>query len=260
MMVLEPPEELTRRLQKKVVYFFWSAQHWTRAAVVFLPVEEGGQGLVDIQSRSGRWFFEVSRWILEEPLLHNPLIQTRLLSSASVRACLLRKGCTKLEHRMDVNGWKSPVEPVLRVIERQQAGALSAPGLEVTLAIQVDPGEERVSPGTLLHIPDLGPFQMLSRKALYHACVKVAHQTGLKHQRVIRWLELFGPDFLLRDRWRSLYKPPIEKLLANLQCRIIHGAIATERHVAHLNPSVGGSVDSVVRMNQLSICFCAVTG
>ncbi|KAL6481843.1 hypothetical protein MHYP_G00099230 [Metynnis hypsauchen] len=30
---------------------------------------------------------------------------------------------------------------------RQQAGALSVPGLEVTLAIQVDPGEERVPPG-----------------------------------------------------------------------------------------------------------------
>ncbi|KAL7838010.1 hypothetical protein AOLI_G00264140 [Acnodon oligacanthus] len=61
--------------------------------------------------------FEVSRdvqgsteWILEEPLLYNPLIQTQLLSSAGVRACLLRKGCTKLGHCMDVNGWKSPVE------------------------------------------------------------------------------------------------------------------------------------------------------
>ncbi|KAL7838857.1 hypothetical protein AOLI_G00272610 [Acnodon oligacanthus] len=61
--------------------------------------------------------FEVSRdirgsteWILEEPLLYNPLIQTRLLSSAGVRACLLRKGCTKLGHCMDVNGWKSPIE------------------------------------------------------------------------------------------------------------------------------------------------------
>ncbi|KAL7882536.1 hypothetical protein SRHO_G00001940 [Serrasalmus rhombeus] len=130
---------------------------------------------------------------------------TRLLSSANVRACLLRKGCTKLGHCMDVNGWKSPVElrevtgpqscrVVARLLEevksafsgcyrelmarrgmqRQQAGALTAPGLEVTLAIQVDPGEERLPPGTLFHIPDLGQFQTLSRKALYHACVKVA--------------------------------------------------------------------------------------
>ncbi|KAL7840946.1 hypothetical protein AOLI_G00262690 [Acnodon oligacanthus] len=161
MMVLEPPEELIRRLQRKVVDFFWSGQHWTRAAVIFLPVEEGGQGLVEIRSR-------------------------------------------------------------------------------VTLAIQVDPGEERVPPGTLLCIPDLGQFQTLSRKDLYHVCVKVAHQADLRHQRVTRWLELFGPDFLLRDRWRSLYKPPLEQRSADLQWRILHGATATDRHVAHLHPSVGG--------------------
>lgn len=44
----------------------------------------------------------------------------------------------------------------------------------------------------------------------------------------------------MRDRWRALYKPPIEKRTADLQWRLIHGAIATDRHVAHLNPAVGG--------------------
>ncbi len=48
------------------------------------------------------------------------------------------------------------------------------------------------------------------------------------------------PDFLERDRWRALYKPPIEKRTADLQWRIIHRAIATNRYVAHLNPAVGG--------------------
>ena len=43
----------------------------------------------------------------------------------------------------------------------------------------------------------------------------------------------------MRDRWRALYKPPIEKRTADLQWRLIHGAIATDRHAAHLNPAVG---------------------
>lgn len=51
MMVLEPPEDLVGRIQKQLVDFFWSGQHWLRAAVLYLPTQEGGQGLVDIGSR-----------------------------------------------------------------------------------------------------------------------------------------------------------------------------------------------------------------
>ena len=339
MMVLEPPGELIREIQRKMVAFFWSGQHWIRAAVLFLPVAEGGQGLVDIQSRvkafrlqsvkrllyqrdlpwtqlaggilhragglgydlqlfwirlaevslSGltpfyrsllqvwKTVFEVSRgaglsgaWIREEPLLYNPLLQTRLLSSSSIRACLLRSGCTKLGHVLQTNGWRSPtelrkvtglysprlvtqlleeVESVLPgcyrelvvrggTLDRQAAGA-PAPNLTVRLAVQLDPEEETV-PGTLFHIPALGRFQEVPKDALYLACVKVAHQAVLKRQRLSHWPGLFRPDFPLRDRWRSLYKPPIEKRSGDLQWRIIHGAIATDRHVAHLNPAVVG--------------------
>jgi hypothetical protein len=37
--------------------------------------------------------------------------------------------------------------------------------------------------------------------------------------------------------WRSLYKLPIEKRTADLQWRIIHGAIAT--NLVHLDPTIG---------------------
>lgn len=79
-----------------------------------------------------------------------------------------------------------------------------------------------------------------SKKALYYATVKVVHQKSLRRQKVSKWRGLLGPDFLVRDRWRTLYKFPVEKRTADLQWRIIHGAIATNRHVAHLNPAVGG--------------------
>ena len=83
----------------------------------------------------------------------------------------------------------------------------------------------------------MGQFRETTKKAIYFTCVKVAHQTVLKRVRAGRWTEVFGPDFI--GSWRSLYKPPIEKRTADLQWRLIHGAIATNRHVAHLNPAVG---------------------
>lgn len=49
--VLSPPRGVLEDLQKKVVDFFWSGYHWLRAQILYLPVSEGGQGLVDLESR-----------------------------------------------------------------------------------------------------------------------------------------------------------------------------------------------------------------
>ncbi|KAI4873887.1 hypothetical protein NFI96_008616, partial [Prochilodus magdalenae] len=46
--VLNPPSGLLKDIQKALVDFFWSGQHWLRAAVLYLPVQEG---LIDIRSR-----------------------------------------------------------------------------------------------------------------------------------------------------------------------------------------------------------------
>ncbi len=51
LMVVEPPEELVTSIQKKLVDFFWDGKHRIRAAQLFLPPCEGGQGLIDIKSR-----------------------------------------------------------------------------------------------------------------------------------------------------------------------------------------------------------------
>ncbi|KAK3506793.1 hypothetical protein QTP70_028287 [Hemibagrus guttatus] len=49
--VLEPPEPLIKEVQKRIVNFFWAGQHWTRAPVLYLPLQEGGQGLIDLSCR-----------------------------------------------------------------------------------------------------------------------------------------------------------------------------------------------------------------
>lgn len=337
--VMDPPEDIICGIQRKLVIFFWSGEHWVRASVIFLPVCEGGHGLVDVKSRihafrlqaakrflyqkdllwtptacailqragglgldkhlflmklkdmnlSGitpfyRTMFHVWRnvlkvdrdrsssihWAPEEPLFFNNMIQTRLLSSVSVRACLLRNGIVKLGHLMDKDGWKS-VENIKEVTGLRSQRLVSKMMEEISLAVQRTYGES-ISTGQMsnqndmkvfprikisslicdenegevadsilnLQTPQLEYLDCASKKALYHTAVKVIHQRSLKRQKASRWLELLGPDFLVRDRWRTLYKLPVEKRTGDLQWRIIHGAIATDRHVAHLNPAVGG--------------------
>ncbi|KAL7870384.1 hypothetical protein SRHO_G00078810 [Serrasalmus rhombeus] len=40
--VLEPRDLLIKEIQRKLVDFFWTGQQWTRAAILYLPVHEGG--------------------------------------------------------------------------------------------------------------------------------------------------------------------------------------------------------------------------
>lgn len=49
--VLSPPGSLIDDVQKHLVDFFWTGQHWIPAAALYLPVEEGGQGLMDVRSK-----------------------------------------------------------------------------------------------------------------------------------------------------------------------------------------------------------------
>lgn len=48
MAILDPPTGVIKYIQKHLVGFFWSGQHWPRALVLYLPVHEGGQGLTAI--------------------------------------------------------------------------------------------------------------------------------------------------------------------------------------------------------------------
>ena len=48
LIVLPPPRGLIEGIQRAAVDFFWSGLHWLRSAILYLPVQEGGQGLVDI--------------------------------------------------------------------------------------------------------------------------------------------------------------------------------------------------------------------
>lgn len=110
------------------------------------------------------------------------------------------------------------------------------PKLQISMIV-----DEKPEKGSLLVfcIPELNVFEDVSKKALYLSCVKVSHQSELKSCKESKWLDLFGQDSSPRRCWRSLYKSPIEKRTADLQWRIVHWAIATNKHLAHVDPTVG---------------------
>ncbi len=49
---IDPPPKLLAEVQALLVDFFWDKLHWVTQSILFLSKEEGGQGLVNLQSRT----------------------------------------------------------------------------------------------------------------------------------------------------------------------------------------------------------------
>ncbi len=81
-----------------MVEFFWSGQHWLKASVLYLPLQEGGQGLVDIRSRVRAFRLQTAQRLLygEE------------VSWAGVACVLLRRaGSMGFGHFVSEDWWNS---------------------------------------------------------------------------------------------------------------------------------------------------------
>lgn len=48
---MDPPSQLLAKIQAILVDFFWDKLHWVPQSVLYMPKEEGGQGLIHLQSR-----------------------------------------------------------------------------------------------------------------------------------------------------------------------------------------------------------------
>lgn len=70
LLVLEPPEGMREGTQRKAVQFFWSKQHWTQAAVLYLLIEERGKGLVDIKNWIQAFRLQAAKNFWTEKLYH----------------------------------------------------------------------------------------------------------------------------------------------------------------------------------------------
>lgn len=73
--VLLMQSDLLSQVQSILVDFFWDRLHWLPQAVLFLPKEEGGQGLVHLASRCAAFRLQFVQRLLYGPqdLVWRPL-------------------------------------------------------------------------------------------------------------------------------------------------------------------------------------------
>lgn len=64
--VLEPPDDIVKSIQRKLVEFFWSGQHWIPAPALYLPTQEGGQSLIDIRISIHTFRLQAAKRLLYE--------------------------------------------------------------------------------------------------------------------------------------------------------------------------------------------------
>ena len=205
-------------------------------------------------------------WLFEEPLFGNSFVTSQVLSCVSMRSRLREAGCVKLGHLMKTSithlaelfNVRSN-RLLIRLVEEVCASlpeVLRAFAEDLTLSDQWDDEYEYVFPSLAvspavgqwqdeedillsLKTPELGDFETLGKKAAYEVSVKVSNLRSLSGVQVSRWTEFFGAGSSQRGCLRSLYKPPVDKRTGELQWRIVHGAIATNRYLVHLNPGTG---------------------
>uniref|UniRef100_A0A3B5R4A8 Reverse transcriptase domain-containing protein n=1 Tax=Xiphophorus maculatus TaxID=8083 RepID=A0A3B5R4A8_XIPMA len=78
--VLDPPSGLLMKVQAEMVKFFWNGLHWVPQSVLFLPREEGGQGLVHLASRTATFRLQfVQKYLTRFPVWKD------------VASCILRR-------------------------------------------------------------------------------------------------------------------------------------------------------------------------
>ncbi len=64
---VDPPLQLLLKIQAVLVDFFWGRLHWVSQNILFLPKEEGGQGLIHLQSRIATFRLQFVQRLLDGP-------------------------------------------------------------------------------------------------------------------------------------------------------------------------------------------------
>uniref|UniRef100_A0A8D3EEN3 Reverse transcriptase domain-containing protein n=1 Tax=Scophthalmus maximus TaxID=52904 RepID=A0A8D3EEN3_SCOMX len=83
---MEPPAGLLKSIQSIILKFFWDDLHWTPQCVLYLPKEEGGQGLVDLVSRTAAFILQfVQRFLFgTDDVVWRPVASTILRGVAGL--------------------------------------------------------------------------------------------------------------------------------------------------------------------------------
>ena len=76
---MEPPKGFIPKLQSIILDFFWDKLHWVPQSVLYLPREEGGQGLIHIESRVAAFRLQfIQRYLLTRDVVWKDLASSIL--------------------------------------------------------------------------------------------------------------------------------------------------------------------------------------
>ncbi|KAK3513463.1 hypothetical protein QTP70_015458, partial [Hemibagrus guttatus] len=103
---VEPPPNLLASIQALLVDFFWDGLHWIPQSVLHLPKEEGGQGLVQLASRTAAFCLQFLQRLLTGPkdLIWRPVAHGLLhkKTKQGLQEPLIHGGC------LDISGVTAP--------------------------------------------------------------------------------------------------------------------------------------------------------
>lgn len=206
------------------------------------------------------------RWIFEEPLFNNTFLAADTFSSTTLQRQLVQAGITKLGHiaslsteelanrigvksRRFLNGiirrmWACLAKPLQTFAQNRANIDCWSREMEYTFpCLSVGPAvlEPVTTAGSLFQLrpPAVTKLSIAQGKQLYTLCTFTKHNDTFSRMPESKWKDLCNPDSSPNDGWRVLYKPPIEKRMADIQWRIIHGIVATNKYRAHFDPSTG---------------------
>ncbi|KAK0155411.1 Transposon TX1 uncharacterized protein [Merluccius polli] len=324
--VVDPPSNLLSCVQSIMVNFFWDKLHWLPQAVLFLPKEEGGQGLVHLASKCAafrlqfiqrllygpqdlvwrplarlvlrsvgglglqesvflmdfktvkfltlpvfyrgllsvwkllwrkRIHHESLFWLLKEPLGPGGLLGAPQWAGVAVAEALRKAGITSLGAVVEyagtdlqettglaaVLGWRSR-RIIGQLLDHWRAGLT---GQEWRLLGDYSHGftapcsDDPFPSLTICPSSDQqGEVSLKGAKGKDLSMLMVRRLNSQKLQRrsQLPWRAHLALGEEVRPQWRSLYKPPLSKRVADLQWRLLHGILAVNAFINILNSAV----------------------
>ncbi|KAI3375790.1 hypothetical protein L3Q82_003739 [Scortum barcoo] len=206
-------------------------------------------------------------WLLKEPLIHGARLDISSSVAPGLTAALCRSRTLSLQQLVDAVGPAlgdaEALSSLLSLHSVRVAGRILSlwrqklSGKERSLLIDSSQGKIAPNPadsfpdvclspelgdltGPLLAVvnPDKMTVHKVDKKTLYNNCVKSINKKGLSNRPPTVWTQKLSEETGPSPQWKFLYKPPLKKRTADLQWRILHGAIASNAFISVLNPAV----------------------
>ncbi|CAJ1066121.1 unnamed protein product%2C partial [Xyrichtys novacula] len=92
--------------------------------------------------------------------------------------------------------------------------------------------------GPLLDFNHPAPLEGTTGKTFYKILVKTINRKKLNQRPDTAWRDYLSLAPEARPEWRAFYKPPLSKRHADVHWRVLHGVIAVNSFISHINPAV----------------------